>query len=406
MIELLEFTCGRCEAVNRLKFERVLSLGQSPKCGGCKEPLLRMLHEPLTDLDPAVYTHPLDREALTALQRIPGIKTLLKGLIKNSVELATRLNHHATFIKCSETQVPSLYKRFRVAAERLGMTGDLPDLFVFQSPQPNAYTFGVEKSFVAVSTGCLELLNEEEQLGVLGHELGHVHANHVLYKTAARVFTTFAANIASATLGIGGLVVYPIEMALRRWDRASELTADRAEMLVVRKPEVVLSTLMKLAGGTRSIMPELNVKAFIEQAENFEKLRDETGLSKFFVVFDTLFKSHPFPVYRAKEVLEFVSSGAFLEILDGDYPRRGVVTTTPCPKCGKAIPQGVIICPHCAYGAEDDLSDQQAQQTFGQKIDQGWSEARDWFKRNFGGEGGDNAGPPPPTPPTDGGKKV
>ncbi|MEW5852495.1 MAG: M48 family metalloprotease [Myxococcota bacterium] len=386
MIELLEFSCARCNAVNRLKFERILSLGTSPKCGGCHEPLLRMLNEPLTGLDPAAYTHPLDKEALAALQRIPGIKTMLKGLIKNSVELATRLNHHATFIKVTETQAPSLYKRFRTAGDRLGMA-EVPDLFIFQNPLPNAYTFGVEKAFVAISTGALELLNEEEQLGVLGHELGHVHAHHVLYKTAARVFSSLAANVAGATLGIGGLLMYPIEMALRRWDRASELTADRAQMLVVRKPEVVITTLMKLAGGSRSVMNELSFKAFIEQAEHFEKLRDEGGLNKFFVAFDSLFKSHPFPVYRAKEALEFVSGGEFLEILDGDYPRQSLVNTSPCPRCGKPLVPGEIICPHCAYGAEEDLSDEQAK-SLGQRLDKSWEEARDWFKRTFGGEGG------------------
>jgi hypothetical protein len=193
------------------------------------------------------------------------------------------------------------------------------------------------------------------------------------------------------------LVMYPIEVALRRWDRASELTADRAQLLVVRRPEIVLSTLMKMAGGGSRLMPELSVKAFIEQAEAFEKMRDETALSKFFVVFDTIFKSHPFPVYRAKEVLDWVSSGAFLEILDGDYPKQGMLPTTPCPTCGKPMVQGAIICSHCAHGGEEEMGPDAAH-TVGQKIDKGWDEARDWFKKTFGGEGEDKKEPPPGGP--------
>ena len=52
MIELLEFTCGRCGAVNRLKFERVLQMQGNPRCGGCREVLLSKLSEPLDALDP------------------------------------------------------------------------------------------------------------------------------------------------------------------------------------------------------------------------------------------------------------------------------------------------------------------------------------------------------------------
>ncbi len=420
MIELLEFTCGRCGAVNRLKFERVLQMQGNPRCGGCREVLLSKLSEPLDALDATSYTHPLDKEALDALQKIPGIKTLLKWLIKNSAEVTTRLMHHASFIKVSERQVPSLYKRFRTAADRLGIK-EIPELFIYQGESPNASTFGVEQYHVAISTGALELLSDEEQLAVLGHELGHVQANHVLYKTAARLFGSLASEIAGATFGVGGLVVYPIKAALSRWDRASELTGDRAALLAVRKPEVVLNTLMKVAGGTRAIMPELNIQAFVEQAEQFEKLRDETGVSRIMVAFQEVFRSHPFPVYRAKEVLEFVSTGEFLEILDGEYTRVDMVRTTPCPKCGTPMTRGALICAHCAYGAEEDLKDAprsssgspadaahkglDAVESLGEKLDKGFDDARGWFKRAFGSEGEDKdpkdkdggatGGPPP-----------
>lgn len=388
MIELLEFTCGRCDAVNRLKFEKVLALQGNPKCGVCREPLLKLLNEPLHGLDPSSYTHPLDKEALHALKRIPGIKTLLKWLISNSVEMSTRLNHHANFLKVGEHQVPSLYRRFRLAADRIGVS-ELPDLFIYNSAQPNAYTFGVEHYFIAISTGCLDLLTEEEQMGVLAHELGHVHSDHVLYKTAARLVKSVASEVAQATMGVGNLVMVPLQMALLRWDRASELTADRAELLAVRRPEVVLSTHMKMAGGAQSIMKELSVKAFIEQAEHFESMRDETLNSKVAVMFETIFRTHPYPVYRAKELLEWVSTGEFLEILDGEYTQRSMVQTRPCPRCSKPMTEGTIVCPHCAWGGEEDMKEPvpgNPEDSLGTRLDKGWDDARDWFKRQFGGD--------------------
>jgi Zn-dependent protease with chaperone function len=398
VIELLEFSCGRCEAVNRLKFDRVLALQDSPKCGKCHEPLLRKLHEPLTGLDASSYTHPLDKEALEALKKLPGTRTFLKWIIKNSFEKEMRLLHHANYIQVSDRQVPSLHKRLRTAAERLGLS-QIPDLFVFQHPVPNAYTSGVEEAFIAISTGCLELLTEEEQLGVLGHELGHVQADHVLYKTAARVFTQAAAVGAGMRFGVGAgaLLLKPLQLALFRWDRASELTADRAELLVVRKPEVVLSALMKMAGGCASIIKELDIKAFIEQAEGFERMREENAWTKFIVTMQTMDRSHPFATYRARELLDFCSSGEFLEILDGDYAQISMVKTSPCPRCSKPLQQGAVICPHCAWGGEEDLKDAQApndmSDSFGDRMDRSWDDARAWFKRTFGSDSDGTGGP-------------
>ena len=53
--------------------------------------------------------------------------------------------------------------------------------------------------------------------------------------------------------------------ALLRWLRAAELTCDRAALLVAQDPRVVVSALMKLAGGCPSFAGELNVDAFLQQ---------------------------------------------------------------------------------------------------------------------------------------------
>lgn len=388
MVELLEFTCGQCEAVNRLKFERILALTESPKCGRCKNPLLRRFNDPLHGLLPSNYTHSLDTEALAALHKVPGINTFFKWMIKQSIEKQMRLFHHANYLKVDETQVPGLYKKMLFAAERLGVK-QLPDLFLFQGPTVNAYTAGVEQPFIAVTTTCLEVLTDEELTAVLAHELGHVHAAHMLYKTAVWAFSLLALVAVNATVGAGALLVKPLQYALHRWDRAAELTADRAMLLVIRRPEVALSTLMKLAGAHPSVVKELSVKAFIAQADRFESMRDENLWSKLIVAWQTMDRSHPFAVERAREMLKFCSEGAFLEILDGDYAQHTMVNTTPCPKCQKAIPAGSVFCPHCAWGIPEDEAEADAADglDLGKKMDQGFVEARDWFKRTFGGGG-------------------
>ena len=400
-VEAVEFTCGECGAVNRLPREKVLNLKVSPLCGRCEKPLLRAFERPFDDLDPDSYIHPLDKETLDALKRIPGVSTMLRSLIRHSFELATRLHHHANFVRVGPTQYMSLWAKFEYSARCLGIK-QLPELYVYQDPVPNAYTFGVDKYFIAVSTGCLELLDDEEITVVLAHELGHVHADHVLYKSAARVFGSVASTIIQATFGIGTLVVYPIQLALLRWDRASELSSDRAALIVVKNPHIVMRTLMKIAGGTRRYAGELGIDSFIDQADSFGKMQDEGPLGRYITIFQSLFRSHPFPIWRTKEIIDWVTTGNYLEILDGEYKIRALVTTKTCPSCQATNKQDAMVCHKCGQQLVDEPSGEAAERAVREVkeaagVDEGgadvvgktWREARDWYKRTFTLDGQD-----------------
>lgn len=397
----VDFICGECGAQNRLARDKVLNLKVSPLCGRCEKPLLRAYDKPFADLDPDSYIHPLDKETLDALKRIPGVSTLLRSLIRHSFELATRLHHHANFVRVSEKQYATLWQKFEYAGAALGIK-QLPELYVYQDPVPNAYTFGVDKYFIAVSTGCLDLLDEDEILVVLAHELGHVHADHVLYKSAARVFGSVAGTIIQATFGIGSLVVYPIQLALLRWDRASELSSDRAALLVVKNPHTVMRTLMKIAGGTRRYANELGIEGFIEQADSFGKMQDEGPLGRYITIFQSLFRSHPFPIWRTKEIIDWVTTGNFLEILDGEYKVRAMVPATkPCPSCNTQNAPGAMVCTSCGHQLIEEPTGEAAARAVrevkeaagvddggGDTVSRAWGDVRTWYKKNFTMEDG------------------
>ncbi len=393
-VEAVEFTCGECGANNRLTREKILSMKVSPLCGKCEKPLLRAFARPFSDLDPESYIHPLDRETLDALKRIPGVSTLLRSMIKHSFELATRLNHHANFVRVTRTQLPTVYARFERAAACLGIK-QLPELYVYQDPVPNAYTFGVDHYFVAISTGCLDLLDEDEIEVVLAHELGHVHADHVLYKSAARVFGSVASTVASATMGLGSLIVYPVQLALLRWDRASELSSDRAALLVTKNPNLVMRTLMKIAGGSRRFGGELSIEQFMEQADSFGKMQDEGPLGRYIAIFQTLFRSHPYPIWRTKEVLDWVTTGNYLEILDGDYKVRALVNTNACPNCATQNKVEAMVCTSCGAQLIKEPEGKEAQDAARKAaggdlmdpISRAWGDVRGWYKKNFSTEG-------------------
>jgi Zn-dependent protease with chaperone function len=369
MVELVEFICGSCQAPNRLKTKQLLRLTKSPRCGKCGAPLLRAMDKDFKELDPSCYQHPLDLEALEKLKRIPGIKTLLRKVIRWTVELNLRLSQAANTVHVTEKQMPKVLERFKVAAGRLGIE-PLPELYVVQNPYPNASTYGVEQYFVTVTTGALDLMTEEEQIAIFAHELGHIHSDHMLYKTAARFVSALAARIAAMSFGLGGLVALPLQLALMWWDRCAELTADRAALLAVRDPEIVLRMLMKTAGGAPSLLNDMSFEAFIEQADRLDQMGNESGWARTLIFAQELFRSHPFPVYRAKEIVNWLTSGNYLAMLDGDYKRKGEEETTPCPACGHEIKLSALVCPACgadprgeatdAAAGEDDDSGQDA----------------------------------------------
>ncbi len=63
-----------------------------------------------------------------------------------------------------------------VAAHARAVGIGMPEVGIFESPQPNAFATGARRdaALVAVSTGLLQSMNEKEIQAVLGHEISHV----------------------------------------------------------------------------------------------------------------------------------------------------------------------------------------------------------------------------------------
>jgi hypothetical protein len=160
---------------------------------------------------------------------------------------------------------------------------------------------------------------------------------------------------------------------------------------VVKNPNVVMRTLMKISGGTRRFAGELSIDSFVEQADSFGKIQDEGPLGRYITIFQTLFRSHPFPIWRTKEILDWVQSGNYLEILDGDYRTRALIPTKACPQCSQANKITAMLCTHCGFQLMEEPSGAAAEEAArqvsgGDTIDpvtKAWSDVRAWYKRKF-----------------------
>src|SRR5918911_2683398 len=186
--------------------------GGTAKCGRCRLPLSDEPHKKFADLDKHDYIHPLDSRALAALRAIPGIDSALKKLLAVTGESAIRIIFMASAVKVTPEQCPDLHAKLQVACTTLGV--DMPELFVQQNPVVNAFTGGVEKPVIVLYSQLIERLNDEEVLAVVAHEVGHIHAEHVLYLTAARLIE-FLANVALAATPIANIITQILSGTMR-----------------------------------------------------------------------------------------------------------------------------------------------------------------------------------------------
>ena len=154
-------------------------------CGKCRLPLSNEPHKKFADLTKHDYIHPLDSKALAALRAIPGIDSALRKLLEVTGETALRVIFTGSSVKVTPKQFPDLHAKLQIACTTLGV--DMPELFVQQNPIVNAFTYGSKKHIIVLHSGLLERLTDEETLAVISHEVGHIHAEHALYLTAARL---------------------------------------------------------------------------------------------------------------------------------------------------------------------------------------------------------------------------
>ena len=284
-------------------------------CGKCKLPLSDEYHKKFADLMKHDYVHPSDSKALAALRAIPGIDSALKQLLKVTGEKAIRVTFMASAVKVTPKQCPDLHAKLQNACTTLGV--EMPDLYIQQNPIVNAFTGGVDKPIIVLHSGLLERLNDEETLAVIAHEVGHIHAEHVLYLTAAQLILAVA-TIPLASLPIAGIIKELLTASMRgallAWMRRAELSCDRAALLVTQDAHVIGRTRMKLAGGT--LASKIDYDLFLQQARDFQKDYDEKMLDKFWADIINAGLTHPFPIWRVSEILQWVESGQYQELMD------------------------------------------------------------------------------------------
>ncbi len=292
-----------------------------------------------TGISSDAFRHPLDHQAEQALRSVPGFDLLARKFVELVYERPQNIYLMGNSIEVGPRQYASIYQIFRGCLRDLDIVPE-PTLFVSQSPQINAFALGQEKPSIILNTGLLDVLNEAEIRSVIAHELGHIKCGHTTLTQMAMWAIALVSGLADVTLGLSMVISTGLILAFYEWLRKAELSADRAAMLVIDDIDLVMTTMMQLAGGSRRYTQELSLQEFINQSQRYQDL-DVDSLNQVykFLLYNNLskgvFLTHPFAVERVHYLQEWINSEQYRQIRTGNYRRSGEgsvdVSATPEP---------------------------------------------------------------------------
>ncbi len=269
--------------------------------------------EPYRGISPKAYEHPADRAATTALKAVPMLDTVVRKLVEWRYERAFRQFFMGNSVRISEHQLPKLWAAHQGVCRILDMP-EVYDLYVTSPVPGTAQAIGSGKPMIVIDARALVNLESGEQRALLGHEVGHILSDHVLYMTALNILLSAGTNLPFFL----GMPFRAVRAVLLEWYRAAELSADRAAALVVRDPQIVCRLQMTLSGAMH--VTDLNLDAFMAQAMEYEAWDDPSDRVRRF--FNELGKTHPDSVRRVSEVLKWVQEGEYDRIVRGEYRTR------------------------------------------------------------------------------------
>ncbi len=198
---------------------------------------------------------------------------------------------HAVHIKKEEA--PALYRTVENLCIANGQP--MPKIHIIQSSALNAFATGrdPEHASIAVTTGLIEALENEELEGVLAHELSHIKNYDIRVMTVVVVLVGAIALLGDwflrvnlsggrdrenkngslfAILGIAFLVVSPLvaELIKLAISRRREYLADASGALLTRYPEGLARALEKISQSTTPLATASNATAHLFIANPFK----------------------------------------------------------------------------------------------------------------------------------------
>jgi Zn-dependent protease with chaperone function len=283
------------------------------RCGERVVPLTRY------DLEVSDFIYPPDRDAMESLRSLEALSPILDELVvKRHVQsFLSRLRRSSRRIDFS-SELGSVVRGCGIV---LGLPR-LPEAYLLESSAPATFTFGAgDKQFLVISSGLFEILDHGEVKAAIGHECGHMKCHHVKYHTLAEMLVRGAEFSLELAGGLLNLISPILRLMLLSWHRESEISADRAALMVSGDPAKPISLLRKLAKS----LPTLENQAL-------EPI-----------------STHPTHEERINRILEFYRSPEYKTVRKKVEQRLLVSKAISpfCRFCGSSKPVASLFCPRC-----------------------------------------------------------
>ena len=256
----------------------------------------------------------------------------------NSDKAVLRM-HNA--VEISPSNAPELFRVTEALSERAGLP--MPRVYLIDSKQPNAFATGrsPQNAAVAVTTGLLELMPEEEVAAVIAHELAHIENRDTLTMTVTATLAGAISMLGNFAFFFGGdsrnnplgglgvllaIIVAPfaamiVQMAI---SRTREYSADRRGAEICGQPLWLASALKRIAIAAGRI-PNPAAERSPSTAHLFiiNPLNGDRA--------DNLFSTHPATENRIAALTELAHSPDFVPAGARRRVERDGATAAPSP---------------------------------------------------------------------------
>ncbi len=251
--------------------------------------------------DGSTYAYSGERKVRRTLQSARPVIMALEATTRLWKNVA-KTELLGTAVMVNDQQFPALYAATQIACRPLRI--EPPPVYVVPSSSNiKAQALGTnDDAYVVVNGELLDQLSETELIAMVGHELGHIQNDHVLYATALHYLTHAAAMFVR-------WAVQPAIMTLQAWSRRAEISCDRAALICTENLDATLATMVKINLGIER-GDQINIREYID------KLPDTKvgGVGRY----AELFRSHPYLPKRIQALQLFSESALYKSATGAD----------------------------------------------------------------------------------------
>lgn len=200
-----------------------------------------------------------------------------------------------------------------------------PNLFIRQSPEPNAFCTGLNHPYsMVLHSSIIEYFTPSEIETIIGHELGHIYFGHPRVLSILSAFESMPFNI----------LFLPIQLGFWSYRRQTEKSSDRFAISMTENPRAFVTSLIKISVGPK-LINQIDEVALLNQSLEIQKNQKHR--------IGEWFSTHPYTINRIAYTIRFSNENRM-------YYRRE--ESVYCINCGKMIKLPAKYCDDCGWVIE------------------------------------------------------